>query len=150
MERLRVGIVGAGFVARLHADAWRRVAGIDVELAAVAAAHEDRARELAAEHRIERVLPSAEAMFAAADVDVVDLCVPNHLHAPFASAALDARKHVVVEKPLTGCFAPSRRARPGRHARTPRSHKPTPSLPRRSAPTAAAATRRTGCTHRRS
>jgi len=36
--------------------------------------------------------------------DVVDLCVPNHLHAPLVLQALDAGKHVVVEKPLTGCF----------------------------------------------
>ena len=106
MERLRVGIVGAGFVARLHAHAWRRVAGIDVELVAVAAAHEERARVLASTHAIARVLPSADAVFADAHVDVVDLCVPNHLHAPFALAALDAGKHVVVEKPLTGRFAP--------------------------------------------
>jgi len=106
MERLRVGILGAGFVARLHADAWRRVAGIDVELSAVAAAHEERARAFASSAGIGRVLPGAGAVIAAPDVEVVDCCVPNHLHARFALAALAAGKHVVVEKPLTGSFAP--------------------------------------------
>ena len=38
------------------------------------------------------------------DVDLVDLCVPNDLHAPLAVEAARAGKHVIVEKPLTGCF----------------------------------------------
>jgi predicted dehydrogenase len=106
MERVRVGIVGTGFVARLHAHAWRRVHGIDVRLVSVASAREERAEAFARAHGIDRASVSAEGLLAANDVDVVDLCVPNHLHASFARDALRAGKHVVVEKPLTGCFAP--------------------------------------------
>jgi predicted dehydrogenase len=104
VNRLRVGIVGSGFVARLHAHAWRRVAGIDVELVTVASAHEDRARAFAQEFAVGRVARGAADVVADTDVDVVDLCVPNHLHAPLAVEALSNAKHVVVEKPLTGCF----------------------------------------------
>jgi predicted dehydrogenase len=89
MERLRVGMIGAGFAAHLHSDAWRRVYGVDVNVVSVASAHTDT---------------TAADVFADPGVDVVDLCVPNHLHAPFALDALAAGKHVVVEKPLTGCF----------------------------------------------
>lgn len=49
----------------------------------------------------DRITPLAsieEAMFA--DVDVIDVCLPPHLHAPTAIAALDAGKHVICEKPL--------------------------------------------------
>jgi|SRR4051794_17180301 len=91
MQRLRVGMIGGGLASRLHTDAWQRVHGIDVEVVAVATAHSDN---------------TAADVFASRDVDVVDLCVPNHLHAPFALDALAAGKHVVVEKPLTGCFVP--------------------------------------------
>jgi predicted dehydrogenase len=102
--RLRVGIVGTGFAARLHVDAWRRVAGIDVQLVAVACAHRDRADAFARDHGVTRSAATAADVFALDDVDVVDLCVPNHLHASLALEALEAGKHVVVEKPLTGCF----------------------------------------------
>jgi predicted dehydrogenase len=102
---LRVGIVGSGFVARLHAHAWRRVTAVDVELVAVASAHADNATAFANEFEIGRVADDAAAVIAANEVDVVDLCVPNHLHASLAVDALANDKHVVVEKPLTGCFA---------------------------------------------
>ncbi len=93
MERLRIGMIGGGFASRLHTDAWQRVHGIDVEIVAVATTRSDT---------------SAAEVLADPDVDVIDLCVPNHLHAPLAREALSAGKHVVVEKPLTGCFVARR------------------------------------------
>jgi predicted dehydrogenase len=103
MDRVRVGIVGSGFAARLHLEGWRRVHGLRVQVVAIASAHVERADAFAREHGIEAVLPSFEALLEV-PVDVVDLCVPNHLHADLARAALAAGRHVVVEKPLTGCF----------------------------------------------
>jgi len=94
---LRVGIAGAGFVGRLHADA-ARAAG--AQLVGVAASTPERSREAAAELGAERGFESAEELVASADVDVVHLCVPNHLHAPLAEAALAAGKRVICEKPL--------------------------------------------------
>jgi predicted dehydrogenase len=82
-------MIGAGFAASLHEEAWRRVYGIDVDIVATASAS---------------TLKTVADVFADPRVDVVDLCVPNHLHAPFALDALAAGKHVIVEKPLTGCF----------------------------------------------
>jgi predicted dehydrogenase len=89
MKRVRVGMIGAGFAARLHTEAWQRVYGIDAEIVAVASAHGE---------------PTAAAVISNPHVDLVDVCVPNHLHAPLALDALAAGKHVIVEKPLTGCF----------------------------------------------
>jgi predicted dehydrogenase len=102
--RVRVGLVGAGFAARLHAEAYRRVRGVDVELAWVTARRPEHARAFAAEHGVARVADDPRALLEASDVDVVDLCVPNHLHAPLGIAAARAGKHVIVEKPLTGFF----------------------------------------------
>lgn len=98
--------MGAGFAARLHAEAYRHLPGAPVVLSRVAAAGRERAERLAREFGVGAVADSAEAVLAAADVDVVDLCVPTLLHAPLAVAAARAGKHVIVEKPLTGCFAP--------------------------------------------
>lgn len=103
---LRVGFVGAGFSARLHAEAYHQVRGVDVALTRVAAARPERAARFAEEFGIGTVAASAEEVLAATDVDVVDLCVPTSLHASLAIAAARAGKHVIVEKPLTGCFAP--------------------------------------------
>jgi predicted dehydrogenase len=100
---LRVGLVGAGFVARIHADAYRRLPGQAVELRAVCASRRERAEHFAEEFGVERVAVDLEELLRD-EVDLVDLCVPNHLHAPFAVQAARAGKHVVVEKPLTGAF----------------------------------------------
>jgi predicted dehydrogenase len=112
METVGVGLVGAGFVARLHLDAWRRVVGVPVEVRAVAAAHVERAQAFAAELAVAVAHASAEELLEDPTLTVVDLCVPNHLHAPLALVALRAGKHVVVEKPLTGCFADPATAAP--------------------------------------
>jgi predicted dehydrogenase len=97
-------LVGAGFVARIHADAYRRLPGQGVELRAVCAGRRERAEAFAEEFGVERVVDDLGAVLADPSVEVVDLCVPNHLHAPFAVRAAEAGKHVVVEKPLTGAF----------------------------------------------
>jgi predicted dehydrogenase len=104
MDIVRVGIAGAGFAATLHADAWRRVAGIDVRVVAVASAHPHTASAFAGRHGVERAYSDIEALVHDDEVDVIDCCVPNYLHAEIASAALNSGKHVVVEKPLTGAF----------------------------------------------
>lgn len=92
MERLRVGLIGRGFVSKLHHEGWARVYGVDVQVVAQASARDGDA--------------AVDAIFTNRDVDVVDICSPNHTHAPFALRALAAGKHVIVEKPLTGVFAP--------------------------------------------
>jgi len=104
--RLRVGLIGAGFSARLHAEAYRQVRGVDVTVTRIAAGRPDRARRFAEEFGVESVAATPEELLAASDVDVVDLCAPTAVHGQLAVAAARAGKHVIVEKPLTGCFAP--------------------------------------------
>lgn len=104
MPTVRVGVVGAGFVARLHAEGYRHVHGVRVELQAVTAARPERARAFAAEADIRTVAADFHALVDDPAVDVVDLCVPSHLHAAMAMEAAAAGKHVIVEKPLTGFF----------------------------------------------
>jgi len=110
--RVRVGMVGAGFVARLHAEAYRHVHGVEIELAAVTAARPERARIFAAEAGVTSAVPDLAAVLADPRIDVVDLCVPPHLHAAMAVEAARAGKHVIVEKPLTGFFGDARTPRP--------------------------------------
>jgi predicted dehydrogenase len=97
-SRLRVGLVGAGFIGRTHLAAWRSE-GIDVVVFDV-----DPARSSSlAEPFGASVAPNMEALFAA--TDVVDICTPTHLHAPVAVAAARAGRHVICEKPLARTLA---------------------------------------------
>jgi predicted dehydrogenase len=94
---LRAGIIGTGFIGRVHARsallAGARVAGVAASTPERAAAARD---ELAAA----RAYAGAEELIASDDIDVVHVCTPNHLHLPLTLAALEAGKHVVCEKPL--------------------------------------------------
>jgi predicted dehydrogenase len=104
--KVRIGIVGAGFVAHIHGHGYRHVHGVDVELVAVTAARRERAEAYARRFGVARVAPDLRALLADPEVDVVDLCAPSHHHPAMAIAAARAGKHVIVEKPLTGFFGP--------------------------------------------
>jgi predicted dehydrogenase len=97
-------VVGAGFVARLHAEAYHHVRGVDVELLAVTAARGERAEAFAREFGVRRAVADFRAVLDDRTVELVDLCVPSNLHAAMAIEAARAGKHVIVEKPLTGFF----------------------------------------------
>ncbi len=103
-ERLRVGLAGAGFIAGTHVRSLRACVAPPAEVVAVAARRLERAQEFAARHGIPDAYDDVRRLLERPDIDVIDLCVPNNLHAPFAIAAAEAGKHVIVEKPLTGYF----------------------------------------------
>jgi predicted dehydrogenase len=96
-DHVRIGIVGAGFMGRVHADAARRCGA---RVVGVTASTPDRsiraADDLGAELRFE----TAEAMVGSDEVDVVHVCTPAGSHASLVKQALAAGKHVVCEKPL--------------------------------------------------
>ena len=96
--RLRLGIVGTGAVAQLvHLPlcSSRR----DVELVAVADKERDKAEALADRFGVKSILETGE-LLAHPKLDAVIICTPNHLHEEEAVSALEAGKHVLVERPL--------------------------------------------------
>jgi predicted dehydrogenase len=94
---LRAGIVGAGFVGRIHARSALLAGG---RLAGVVASSPERSEAAAGELAAERAFATADELIASDDVDVVHICTPNNLHLPIALAALAQGKHVVCEKPI--------------------------------------------------
>ena len=95
---VRLGLVGAGFVAGVHAEALREVAGATVTR--VAARDHGRAEAFARAHGIPAWETDWRAVVSAPDVDAVLVLVPNDLHAEVTVAAAACGKHVLVEKPL--------------------------------------------------
>jgi predicted dehydrogenase len=104
LSKIRIGLIGAGFAAEFHAQAYARIKDPDAVVVAVAARHGDRAAALAARHAIPRFTDDYRAFFDDPEIDAVDVCVPNALHAEIVIAAARAGKHVFCEKPLTGFY----------------------------------------------
>jgi len=105
MSRLvRIGMIGSGFSAHFHLAGYRKVYGRNFEIAAIAGRNTARVAELARQFGIPRQYASAEALMNDPDIDVVDLCVPNHLHVPLVLQAAARGKHIICEKPLGGYF----------------------------------------------
>jgi UDP-N-acetyl-2-amino-2-deoxyglucuronate dehydrogenase len=92
-----IGIVGAGVIGVVHADAVGLVRG--ATLAAVTDVDPGRAKALAATWDC-AAEPDLASLLARDDVDVVGVCVPSGLHAEVGVQAAEAGKHLVVEKPI--------------------------------------------------
>lgn len=95
---LRWGILATGGIARTFTKDLH-VAGLDVR--AVGSRSPEAARAFAAELGIGRAHGSYEALFADPEVDIVYIATPHPMHVGPALAALEAGKHVLIEKPLT-------------------------------------------------
>lgn len=98
MKKLRVGIVGFGFVGPHHLDAIRRLGFADVT--AIATSSERTAREKANRYYVEKAYGDWRDLVNDPAIDVVDVATPTHLHARVALAAIRAGKHVMVDKPM--------------------------------------------------
>ncbi len=113
-DQVRVGIVGAGYIAAVHSAAYRCVAGTfpegprEVSLIAVADADAARGQALQRLWGWQRFEHDWKAITRSDDIDVVDVCVPNSLHAEIAIDALAHGKHVICEKPLANDLAGAR------------------------------------------
>ncbi len=94
---LRVGVIGAG-VGALHLAAYAQLP--QVEIVALAGLDDERVRRVAAEYQVPQTYREYQDLLAAPGIDAVSVCLPNALHAPVSIAAMQAGKHVLVEKPL--------------------------------------------------
>jgi len=100
---IRVGIIGAGFVAPHHVDAVRRLGF--AEVVAIAASSDESARAKAAALAIPQAYGRYQDLVADPQIQVVHVAAPNHLHAAMISAAIAHGKHVVSDKPLATSVA---------------------------------------------
>lgn len=103
----KVGIIGAGWPGAAHARGYQAAGGF--ELYAIADLIPQRRNELAKQFSLKRQCASAEELLDDKLIDVVSICLPNHLHAPVTLAALRAGKHVVCEAPPAMTAAEVRR-----------------------------------------
>lgn len=105
MSQQGFGLIGTGFMGRAHAIALGSVARVFAGITAprcVAVADASRARacDAARDLGFERGTSDWRDLLDDPDIDVIDICTPNYLHAEMALAAIRAGKHVYCEKPL--------------------------------------------------
>lgn len=107
MEKLNVGLIGAGFMAKAHSIAYAGmpmffwpapampVKKIIVDI------NEASAKDAAAKLGFESYSTNWQDVVNDPDIDVIDICTPNNVHAEIAIAAAKAGKHILCEKPLS-------------------------------------------------
>ena len=105
-----VAVIGSAFMGKAHSNAWRNVRAFypdvpDVRQQVLVARDVVTTRDLAARYGWVEAATDWRTVIDRDDVDVVDICLPGHLHAEVAVAALEAGKHVLVEKPLANTVA---------------------------------------------
>lgn len=97
--KIRVGIIGMGYIGESHIEAIRRI-GI-CQLCAIADTNYELAKKKADLYGIEKVYKSVDELLADKEIDVVHNCTPNFLHKEINEKIIRAGKHLFSEKPLT-------------------------------------------------
>jgi predicted dehydrogenase len=97
-DKVRVGLVGSGFVSTIHADALKRCAA--AEIVAVASPSRGKAEAFARHHGIPRHFTDYRRLLELDEIDLVVLGLPNDLHCEATLNAAAAGKHIVLEKPM--------------------------------------------------
>ena len=98
-------MIGHGFMGRAHSNAFHQAGHFfdlpyDLHLKLVCGRRLPQLENMAAQWGWQEIETSWESAIARKDVDLVDICTPNDLHAPIAIAAAQAGKIVLCEKPL--------------------------------------------------
>ena len=98
MKKLRVGVVGVGFIGASHLEAVRRIPF--AENAAIMNRTMATAERRAEEFGVPKVYRSLEEMLADPEIDVVHNCTPNNAHLEVNRKIIKSGKHIFSEKPL--------------------------------------------------
>lgn len=100
-SKARIGFVGAGSIANgVHLPWYREIS--QAEIVALADPNEEALEQTAAKYNVPResCYRDYRELVARDDIDAVEVCTPNHLHAEPTIAALEAGKHVLCQKPM--------------------------------------------------
>ncbi len=98
MKKIKVGIIGTGFIGPTHIEAIRRLGF--VEVVGLAETRQEAADQKAAELGIPKAYGDYREMLKDSQIQVVHNCTPNHLHFAINKEIILSGKHVVSEKPL--------------------------------------------------
>jgi predicted dehydrogenase len=114
MRKLRVGIIGYGFIGKVHAYGYHNLpyffdpAPAEVTLAGVCTSRRESAEAARRQGGFEFATTEPMEIIGRRDIDIINICTPNHLHKGELLAAMAAGKHIYCDKPLTATVAEAR------------------------------------------
>lgn len=97
--KINIGFIGAGNIASIHMEQCKKLSDL-CTLGGVTDANRQLAENRAEQYGIAQVYASADELLASPELDAVVVCVPNRYHEPYTIRALEAGKHVLLEKPM--------------------------------------------------
>ncbi|MCX4025946.1 Gfo/Idh/MocA family oxidoreductase [Endozoicomonas sp. SM1973] len=105
MEKLRIGLIGTGYMGKAHNIAFKACPAVfpllaSIECEMLAEVNQTLAEQKVKELGFNRATGDWRTLVNDHNIDVVDICSPNYLHKEMALAAIAAGKHVYSEKPL--------------------------------------------------
>jgi predicted dehydrogenase len=103
METINVGVIGAGGISRIHLHTLQNLPHI--RILAIADVALDKARSRAEQYQIPHVFADYQDLLALDDMQAVHICTFNQAHRAPTIDALEAGKHVMVEKPMAATLA---------------------------------------------
>ncbi len=110
---LRVASIGYAFMGKAHSQAWRNVSAFfdvpPVEQTVLVGRNPEAVAVAAAKLGWKSTATDWREVIARDDIDIVDVCTPGWMHADVAIAALEAGKHVIVEKPIANTVEEAQR-----------------------------------------
>ena len=99
-----LGVIGAGRAAELHMNALKRFSGVPVCYKRIVARRFQQVNEMKMRYGFQEASLDYEDLLNDKEVDVIDICTPPYLHESMIKRAMQAGKHVICEKPLSGYF----------------------------------------------
>ncbi|MHA1749246.1 MAG: Gfo/Idh/MocA family protein, partial [Promethearchaeota archaeon] len=96
-KKIKIAMVGTGFAANIHGEAYEKVPGVDVQVVAVASKIKEQAIDFCKKFHIDEsnIYEDANKMIEEIDADIIDLVVPTFLHVPFAIKAAKEGKNII-------------------------------------------------------
>lgn len=104
MEKIVIGMVGAGRATELHMNAMRRVSDIPLCFKTIVARRPEQLMPAKEKYGFRNSSYDINDLLNDPEIDVIDICTPPYLHEEIIIKAIQAGKHVICEKPLTGYF----------------------------------------------
>lgn len=98
-NKIKIGLIGAGNIGGVHIEQFSKLQE-ECEIVAITDINLSRAESRARDNGIPLVIKTNEELIHHPDIDAVIIGVPNQFHAELAVQALEANKHVLVEKPM--------------------------------------------------
>ncbi len=102
MGKVRIAVIGNGIIGESHLNTYRSIP--EAEVVAICDINEARLNEIGDRFGISRRFTHIGKLLREDDIDAVDVCLHNNMHAPVSIAVMEAGKHCYCEKPMAGSF----------------------------------------------